>query len=200
MEYLFYYLCRMKPKDPEKEQIIYETTLQLVRQNGLTGLTMAELSKVAKLGMGTIYVYFKSKEELINSLFKRLKRLNTSRIYASLDEKAPFAICLQQLYENYLRNRVRFYEEHFFIEQCVHSHFLDQEAVQLDLSAYQSLHELLNRGKTELLVKNIQNELLIAHLMGSANEIANLALKSGQELSQTWIDQAFVLCWDSIRR
>jgi AcrR family transcriptional regulator len=161
---------------------------------------MAALGKEAQLGMGTIYVYFKSKEELINSLFKSLKGLNTRRIYANLDEKSPFLLCVRHLYENYLRNRIQYYEEHLFIEQCVNSHYLDEEALQLDLFAYEGLRKLLERGKQEMIVKDLPNEVLMAHMLGAAKEIANLVLHAGLELSTSFVEQAFGLCWDSIRR
>ena len=151
VEYLFHYLCCMKMKDPDKVSLIYSATLNLVRQNGLTGLTMAAIGKEAQMGMGTIYVYFKSKEELINSLFKRLKSLNTSRIYAPIAPHAPFMLNMRQLYESYLQNRIDFYEEHFFVEQCSNSHFLDEESRRLDAAAFEGVFALLERGKQEMM-------------------------------------------------
>lgn len=199
-EYLFNYLCRMKMKDPDKVSLIYSATLSLVRQNGLTGLTMAAIGKEAQMGMGTIYVYFKSKEELINSLFKRLKSLNTSRIYAPIASNAPFMLNMRQLYESYLQNRIDFYEEHFFVEQCSNSHFLDEESRRLDAAAFEGVFALLERGKQEMIVKELDNALLTAQMMGAANEIASMIMKNNQKLTPGILEQAFILGWDSIKR
>jgi len=200
VEYLFHYLCNMKLKDPDKVPLIYSATLRLVRQNGLTGLTMAAIGKEAQMGMGTIYVYFKSKEELINSLFKRLKSLNTSRIYAPIAPHAPFMLNMRQLYESYLQNRIDFYEEHFFVEQCSNSHFLDEESLRLDAAAFEGVFALLERGKQEMIVKDLDNALLTAQMMGAANEIASMILKNNQKLTPGILEQAFILGWDSIKR
>jgi len=200
VEYLFHYLCCMKMKDPDKVSLIYNATLRLVRQNSLTGLTMAAIGKEAQMGMGTIYVYFKSKEELINSLFKRLKSLNTSRIYAPIAPHAPFMLNMRQLYESYLQNRIDFYEEHFFVEQCSNSHFLDEESRRLDAAAFEGVFALLERGKQEMIVKDLDNALLTAQMMGAANEIASMIMKNNQKLTPGILEQAFILGWDSIKR
>ncbi len=190
----------MKLKDPDKIQLIYNATLKLVKESGLAALNMAAIGKEAKLGMGTIYVYFKSKEELINSLFHSLKRLNTQRIYATLTPDAPFKINMKELFDNYIINRIDYFEEHFFVEQCSNSHYLDAESRQLDEEAFHGVFELLDRGKKELLVKDMDNAVLTAHMMGSANEIVALCMKQKIKITKAFLDGAFTLCWDSIIR
>lgn len=190
----------MKLKDPDKIQLIYKSTLKLVKKNGLSGLNMAAISKESKLGMGTIYVYFKSKEELINSLFKQLKGINTHRIYSGINTTAPFKIIMKELFDNYIKNRVDYFEEHFFIEQCSNSHFLDLESKKLDEAAFVGIFELLEKGKAELLIKKVDNALITAHMMGSANELVTMSMKHGIKINKAFLDQAFSLCWDSIKR
>ena len=190
----------MKLKDPEKIELIYKATLKLVKTNGLAGLNMAAIGKEAKLGMGTMYVYFKSKEELINSLFKKLKGLNTTRIYSTIEPDAPFKVNMKKLFDNYIKNRIDYFEEHFFVEQCSNSHFLDAQSKKLDEAAYLGVNELLNLGKKELLIKEMDNALITAHMMGSANEIVTLCMKQKIKITTSFLNQAFSLCWDSIKR
>jgi TetR/AcrR family transcriptional regulator, repressor of fatR-cypB operon len=190
----------VKLKDPDKIHLIYDATLKLVKENGLAGLNMAAIGKEAKLGMGTMYVYFKSKEELINSLFKRLKGVNTNRIYSVLKPKVPFKVSMKDLFDNYIKNRVEYFEEHFFVEQCSNSHYLDAESKKLDEAAFIGVFELLNKGKKELLIKDLDNTIIAAHMMGSANELVSLCMKNNQRINKRFLDNAFSLCWDGIKR
>lgn len=190
----------MKLKDPEKRDLIFNATLQLVRQNGLSGLNMAAISKKTKLGTGTVYVYFKSKEDLINSLFKNLKGNNIQRIYSSVELALPFKVNMKKLFENYVNNRIEFFDEHFFVEQCSNSHYLDKEARMLDEQAFVGIFALLNKGKKELLIKDLDNDLITAYLMGSANEIVNACIKNKNKITRTLLNHAFELCWDGIKR
>lgn len=200
MEYKFYYICTVKLKDPDKIHLIYAATLTLVKENGLTGLNMAAIGKEAKLGIGTMYVYFKSKEELINSLFKRLKSLNSNRIYSVLKPNAPFKLSMKALFDNYIKNRIDYFEEHFFVEQCSNSHYLDAESKELDEAAFVGVFELLEKGKKELLIKDLENTIITAHMMGSANELVALCTKNKLIINKRFLDQAFSLCWDGIKR
>jgi TetR/AcrR family transcriptional regulator, repressor of fatR-cypB operon len=190
----------MKLKDPEKVALIYKATLRLVEQHGLAGLTMAMIGKEASMGMGTIYVYFKSKEALINSLFKHLKGITTARLYSAIQPDKPFMVNLKKLFSQYIKDRLDFYNEHFFVEQCSNSHFLDKEALQISEDSYKGIFALLDRGKEELLVKNLDNAMLTAQMMGAANEMVNLVKKKNIKTSTAFIDNAFVLSWDSIKR
>ena len=190
----------MKLRDPDKAHLIYAATLKLVKENGLAGLNMAAIGKEAKLGIGTMYVYFKSKEELINSLFKRLKSLNTNRIYSVIKPNTPFKVSMKKLFDNYIKNRIDYFEEHFFVEQCSNSHYLDTESKKIDEAAFVGIYDLLNKGKKELLIKEMDNALITAHMMGSANEIVTMCMKNHIKINKTFLEQAFQLCWDSIKR
>jgi AcrR family transcriptional regulator len=190
----------MKPKDPEKVQSIYKATLALVEQCGLTGLTMAAIGKEAGIGMGTLYTYFESKEALINALFKTIKGGHTERIFAELDMGAPYPLIVRKVFLNYLRNRIQFHSEHFFLDQALGSHFLDDDARQMGEAAYAALFSLLDQGKVAHLVKPLPNPLLAANLVGAANELANLVIARQAQLDQQFVDDAFTLCWDSIKR
>ena len=190
----------MKRKDPDKIELIYTTTLALVKENGLAGFTMPLLAKRSGLGTGTLYVYFKSKEELVNSLFKYLKRVNTERIYQQHQPDHSFKPSFLSLVQGYVKNRVHHIDEHFFIEQCTASRYLDREALDLDQAAYAGIYALLDRGKQELLVKELPNETLTAFIVGGANELVNQHLKTRKHLSPVLLRNCYELCWDCIKQ
>ena len=59
--------------DDAKTEQIYQATLELVLKQGLSGLKMADVAAQAGLATGTVYIYFKDKDELINHLYAHLK-------------------------------------------------------------------------------------------------------------------------------
>jgi AcrR family transcriptional regulator len=190
----------MKPKDPAKAAQIRAATLKLVAAKGLSSLTMAEIGKEAGVGMGTLYVYFASKEEIILTLYKELKAANTARIYAKLEPDLSFQENLKKLYEGYLYNRLLHFDEHFFIDQCTNLPFLDEEARQLEVNAFAGIFQLLDVGKAHGDVQELDNAILTAHLIGAANELVNLLRANKQALSSAFISQAFQLGWSGIKK
>lgn len=53
-----------------KKELIMNAAMSLVKTNGITGLTVASIAKKAGIGKGTIYEYFKSKEEIFYETMK----------------------------------------------------------------------------------------------------------------------------------
>jgi AcrR family transcriptional regulator len=56
-----------------KETIIREST-RLFLANGFRGTSVKEITQAAGIGRGTLYWYFKSKEEILESVFRKFER------------------------------------------------------------------------------------------------------------------------------
>ncbi|MBK7429337.1 MAG: helix-turn-helix transcriptional regulator [Saprospiraceae bacterium] len=70
-----------RAKDPGKIALIYDSTLSLIMKSGYTDLRMADVAKEAGMATGTLYIYFKNKEELINTLFLQLKEEKIKQMF-----------------------------------------------------------------------------------------------------------------------
>ena len=64
----------MKEKDPNKVKAIFKATIELAGRVGLSGLKMSDIAKEAAMASGTLYIYFSSKEALLNELYKDSKK------------------------------------------------------------------------------------------------------------------------------
>jgi AcrR family transcriptional regulator len=60
-------------KDITKVASICKATLKLLQRSGFTEMTMASVAAQAGIATGSIYTYFKNKEDLINKLFIDIK-------------------------------------------------------------------------------------------------------------------------------
>ena len=107
----------MKPKDEEKLRAIAEATFTLVEQTGLSGLTMAAIAREAGLATGTLYVYFKSKEELMVGLYEQAKRQTAASLMQGDDQAAPFRQRFRHMWDNWLEHRLAHSAQVVFLEQ-----------------------------------------------------------------------------------
>ncbi|MCF2642962.1 MAG: TetR/AcrR family transcriptional regulator [Lachnospiraceae bacterium] len=62
--------CR-EIREEMKEKIIKESMLYFAK-NGFSGTKISDLAKYIGIGQGTIYVYFKSKEDLFSEIYRRI--------------------------------------------------------------------------------------------------------------------------------
>lgn len=61
-----------RPSDPGKKKHIITTAITLFARNGYAGTRIAEVAQAAGIGKGTVYEYFRSKEDLFFATFQHL--------------------------------------------------------------------------------------------------------------------------------
>ena len=74
----------------DKKQQILKATLEMIAENGLHNTPMSKIIKKSKVSAGTIYHYFPSKEELINTLYVEIKKEMGGTVYDGLDDIKEF--------------------------------------------------------------------------------------------------------------
>ncbi len=59
----------MRTRDEIKESAIREKAIEIIVKEGFDGLSMQKLAKAASVSPATIYIYYKNREDLLNSLY-----------------------------------------------------------------------------------------------------------------------------------
>ena len=62
-----------RPRDPEADQAILQTTLKLLTENGYAGLSVERVASEAGVGKTTIYRRYTTKDELVAAAVGALK-------------------------------------------------------------------------------------------------------------------------------
>src|SRR5438477_10149566 len=71
--------------DPSKRERILEAAVRVFAEKGFYNAKVSEVARVAGVADGTIYLYFKSKDDLLISLFEdRMEEVNRN-VRAALD-------------------------------------------------------------------------------------------------------------------
>lgn len=189
----------MKPRDPQKIDRIHQATLALVSEIGLAGLTMSKIAKAAKLGMGTIYTYFNSKEEILNALYQSLKRKHAEEVYANFDKKQSFLPNYRAIFKSFFQNVYHKEAEYFFLEQCRAAPFLTLDSIVLEEAAFAPMNSLLDEGKARKIVKDMDNGLLIGYMMGGVQGLITQLRRHNTPLTDAIIEDALMLSLNSIK-
>lgn len=189
----------MKIRDDNKINDIYAATLKLVKGNGLAGITMQAVAKEAGVATGTLYIYFQNKDELIIRLFDVCVKNSASNFFRNYNDKDPFKVGFHTIWLNIIQHRLSHFPESIFIEQCFHSPFIDEDTKTTLKKMFDPLLELLNRGKREHLIKNIDTFWLLTFMIGGINEVAKRVAYFNKKFSNELLDQNFQMCWDGIK-
>ncbi len=189
-----------KPKDENKIEQIYSATLKLVSKDGFSGLRMSDVAKAAGIATGTLYIYFKDKETLVNALFLHLKKQMTSKYVMEEDFTKPFRQTFDAVWRKYFQVTLENRQISAFIEQYYMSHYYNKRKKE---EAHQTIHliyELLDRGKKEKLIKNVDNAILLAQVNGPILDITKMIVAGNIKNNKQTIDAALQMAWDSIKK
>lgn len=186
----------MRTKDLNKIDKIYKASLALILKEGISGLSMAKLAKKAGVATGTLYIYFKNKEELIHKLYYKLNEETTARFMKGIGDDKDFRICIKKIWMNYLTHRIEYYEESIFMEQYYRSPYISKDTRALAENMKVPVQNVIQMGKDQGIVrKDADNEMLFLSMLGFIRELADEHISNIYTLDSKKIEKAFDLSW-----
>ena len=137
----------MKPRDEQKTNAIFKATLKLVEEKGLAGITINEIATRAGLATGTVYIYFESKDKLVNELYVACRKASAAVYFKNYNPAQPFQTGFKTIWRNLVNYRIKNFKEAIFLEQCYHSPFITETAREMTKKLFQPLYSLMETGK-----------------------------------------------------
>ena len=189
----------MRPKDEKKVEAIYAATLQLNEQLGFVGMTMAKIAKEAGIATGTLYIYFKNKEELINGLYLHLKKQKAKNILDDLELHQPYKLLFKELFTRSMSSSISNFREAAFLEQYFRSPFIDESIKAKGMEPFLPFFQIIEQAKKELILKDVDNSYIFACLNGMLNEFTKAVKEKQIVWNKQSLDTVFEMLWDSIK-
>ncbi|MFH6991220.1 TetR/AcrR family transcriptional regulator [Flavobacterium sp. FlaQc-48] len=188
----------MRPLDPDKREKILKSVLVLTGKQGLASVTISGISKTAGIAVGTLYIYFKNKEEVVQLAYAAVEDKMTRAMYRDFDINVPIKQSLKQIYINMLNYRLNNYGETVFIDQYQQSGYI-QLNFSKQLAEYERqnkpLYNLLEKGQKEEIIKALDAIILISFFDGAVRSCSTGIIQKLFPLSQQLIDDNFDMIW-----
>ena len=190
----------MRLKDEQKIDLFFTSTLTLVGKVGLVGLTMPLIAKQSGVATGTLYIYFKNKDDLVLALYKEVKKRFGSTIFIGFSPQLPVEEGFRVIWENSLRYAVSNFPEQVFLEQFIASPYKrEEQAMAVARPVMAPLAQLLERGHKQGLLKPDTENLIPSLIFGFVKQIAAQTHHTPARLTKTFMDNSFRFFWDAIR-
>jgi len=120
----------VRPKDDRKESAIRQKAIEIIVSDGFDGLSMQKLAKKARLSASTIYVYFNSREDLLNKLYIAVRDKFERDALNNSSTDLPFREGLWLQWKNRLKNILKNPLEYQFYEQFRSSPLINHKDIQ----------------------------------------------------------------------
>jgi AcrR family transcriptional regulator len=188
-----------RPKDPSKEIALLDAALRLIMQHGLTGLKMTDLAKSAGVAIGTTYLYFQDKRQLLSALYEHVQKHGAELSMDGYDPRAPVEVCVRHIWMRYMHRALERTQDVVFLEQYRRSPYLDATVVKESEKAFDPIRQLMKRGIKQGEIKDLHVELMIQQLSAAINRFAIIHKGGLLKMSKARIEEAYRMAWDSIR-
>lgn len=183
----------------DKRAALLEAALELFAENGFHGAPTSLIAERAGVGVGTIYRYFKDKDELIRELHQELHERATAWISEGYSEEQPVRERFIFLMTRLLRLFLSEPKEFKFIEQYYYSPF-PQSCGYSAPGEEEVFKRLLLFAKNQQIIKDAPLPVLEAIAFGPVVALAKEHGTRQLAVDETMIRTVVEACWDGLKR
>jgi len=191
----------MKEQVKDKRTAIMESALKLFTERGFHGTSTAQISKEAGVATGTLFNYFPTKEDLINSLYSEVKGELSRIMGKGIETESTFQDKLRKLWSNLINWGVDNQDEFLFVGQFCSSPYITKFTREEVMKEYVFLHKLVNEGIKTGEIRDFSAELTISMFYQGSRAVVNLILDSDPSLDENKIiEDGFQIIWRGLSK
>jgi AcrR family transcriptional regulator len=190
----------MSAAPQDKRDAILEAALELFAERGFHGTAVPLVADRAKVGAGTIYRYFPSKEALVNALYQRHKGAFGEAILTGFPVDAPF----REQFHHFWSRACAFAAENpralEFLELHHHGPYLDPSSRAMELQLLGTAKSFVETAIAAQILKPIPAEVLMAIVWGSFRALVQGGCEKLLTFDDATAAQAESCLWEALRR
>lgn len=185
----------------DKRAAILDAALKLFTEQGFHGSPTSRIAKEAGIGTGTLFHYFKTKEELINRLYLAIKAELISDLAAGLEEERTIRGKIRRLWLNSLRWGMNNPDKSRFFSQFSASPYISTLTREEATEHLRFMHDLIDEGKRQDVLKDMPTDLIFDFTCGVVQGTTQHFFEYPDKFrDENYLEMAFTMFWDSIRR
>lgn len=183
----------------EKKRAIFASTLLLINDLGFHGTSMSLIAQKADVATGTIYHYFKSKDDLIVELLRFSKQLAFDATFGKDDPGRQYAERFQLIWGNLYHHYIRHPEILGFFNQFYSSPYI-RTIPNIDTMCFQKeFTGFIIQGIENGHVQDINPDIISSIFIGSVITAAKKQINGQGSFHEEDIQSAVTIIWDGIK-
>lgn len=191
----------MKEQIKDKKTAIIKAALKLFTERGFHGTSTAQISKDAGVATGTLFNYFPTKEDLINSLYFEVKGDLSHAMGKNIEVESTFQAKLKKIWSNLVTWGIDNQEEFLFVGQFCSSPYITKFTRDEVMKEYVFLHDLVKEGITNGEIRDFSEELTISMFYQASRTVVNFILDSDPLLDENKIiEDGFQIIWRGLAK
>lgn len=158
-------------KTSDVRETIIRESIRLFLANGFRGTSVKEITGAAAIGRGTLYWYFKSKDEILVSVFERFEQMFLEGLITAVNDREGNFIAKYKAFHKFATEFARDQRElaivfNTLLNEIVGTHTEPERVVRKVYERYRRfLESMLEEGKRDGSVKADLDSSLYAHVI-----------------------------------
>tara|TARA_R110002051_G_C8769157_1_gene503163 strand:+ start:23056 stop:23634 length:579 start_codon:yes stop_codon:yes gene_type:complete len=186
-------------KSIDKKNALVKATIALVNNNGFHAAPMSKIAKMASVSPATIYLYFDSKQDLVNKTYLAVKTAYTHFAFDTYTESMPVKEGFEIIWKRIADFKLKELDKALFLSQCDTTPMIDETSRQEGIKHLQPLLDLWKRGKDENIIKPISDYLLYAYTISPLSFLMLMQQREAFKITKDTIEEGYQVAWDAIK-
>jgi AcrR family transcriptional regulator len=188
-----------RPLDPQKRALFLSTALRLFVAQGVENTSTADITRAAGTAAGTLFLYFSTRQQLLNELVIQIANQQTANINQHLDRSQPARQIFFTIWDCSIRWFLANLDAYRFIQQVRDTRWIEESVVQETNRLFEFYYLAIQTGLAEGSIQPYPPELIGGFLYQDIVAVMTLLLMQTDLAQQTHsIQQGFEIFWNGI--
>jgi AcrR family transcriptional regulator len=189
-----------RPKSEDKRNAILDAATRVFAERGLTAAPTSEISKHAGVAEGTLFTYFKTKDDLINALYREIKLELADAMMSGFPRKKNVRTRLQHVWESYVNWGVKNPKQRRVLAQLQVSGMLSKESIEAGTAPFVEMQNLIHDAIEQHILRADLPIELISKMLGASAEATMDLIVSKPAMATKYRGGGFEIYWAGIAR
>jgi AcrR family transcriptional regulator len=189
-----------RPKSEDKRNAILDAATHVFAARGLTAAPTSEISKQAGVAEGTLFTYFKTKDDLINALYREIKLEVADAMMSGFPRKKSVRTRLQHVWDSFVHWGVKNPKQRRVLAQLQVSGMLSKESIEAGSAPFVEMQSAIRDAMEQHILRaDLPIELISKMLAASAEATMDLIV-SKPVMANEYRNGGFEIYWAGIAR
>jgi AcrR family transcriptional regulator len=189
-----------RPKSEDKRNAILDAATRVFAERGLTAAPTSEISKQAGVAEGTLFTYFKTKDDLINALYREVKLELADAMMSGFPRKKSVRTRLRHVWDSYVNWGVANPEQRKVLAQLQVSGMLSKESIEAGSAPFLEIENMTRDAIQRHILRADLPIELISKMLGALAEATMDLILSKPAMANKYRAGGFEMYWVGIAR
>jgi AcrR family transcriptional regulator len=189
-----------RPRSEDKRNAILDAATRLFAERGLTAAPTSEISKLAGVAEGTLFTYFKTKDDLINALYREVKLELADAMMSDFPRKKNIRTKLRHVWDRYVSWGIANPRQRKVLAQLTVSEVLTKESRDAGSAPFVEFQAMIRDAIEQRVFRNDVPVELISKSLAALVEATIDLTESNRARAKQYRNSGFQMFWAGITK